>query len=156
MTTVGITGHQRLPAAASAHLHERLPEVFRDLHGTVVVSSLAEGADQECTKIALDLGLSVRVIVPSDDYISTFHGAARKRYTQLLANAESATTLPFDRPSEDAFLQAGKQVAEESDVLVAVWDGQPAASMGGTADVVSHARARGKRVVVIWPEGVTR
>lgn len=156
MTTVGITGHQRLPATASAYLRDRLPGALRDLQGTVVVSSLAEGADQECTKIAVELGLSVRVVVPSADYISTFEGAARECFLELLANAQSATTLSYDRPSEDAFLEAGKQVADESDILLAVWDGQPAAGKGGTADVVNHARAHGKRVLVIWPDGVTR
>lgn len=156
MTTIGITGHQRLPASASTHLRARFPDVLRDLRGTVVISSLAEGADQECAKIAVDSGLAVRVIVPSDDYISTLHGPARESYLELLAMASSSTTLPFDRPSEEAFLEAGKHVVDESEVLVAVWDGHPAGGKGGTADVVRHARARGKRVVVIWPEGVTR
>ncbi len=40
--------------------------------------------------------------------------------------------------------------------LFAVWDGQPARGYGGTADVVTRARDRGRPVRVIWPDGATR
>ena len=43
---------------------------------------------------------------------------------------------------------------DRSGVLVAVWDGQPARGLGGTADVV--ARQRGVPMEVIWPQGATR
>lgn len=42
---------------------------------------------------------------------------------------------------------------DASDVLLAVWDAQQAAGLGGTADVVDHARGPGRRVTVIWPAG---
>ena len=41
-------------------------------------------------------------------------------------------------------------------MLVAVWDGQPARGLGGTADVVAYARQRGVPMEVIWPQGATR
>jgi hypothetical protein len=47
-------------------------------------------------------------------------------------------------------------VVDPSDVLVAVWDGEPARRLGGTADVVAYARERGVPAIVIWPEGATR
>ena len=36
-----------------------------------------------------------------------------------------------------------------SDVLIAVWDGEPARGRGGTAEVVAYARSLGKPVVLI-------
>jgi hypothetical protein len=42
------------------------------------------------------------------------------------------------------------------DVLVAVWDGQPAADRGGTAAVVAQAQALALPVVVVWPDGAAR
>jgi hypothetical protein len=45
---------------------------------------------------------------------------------------------------------------DRSSVLVAVWDGQPARGLGGTADVVAYARQRGVPMEVIWPRGATR
>lgn len=36
---------------------------------------------------------------------------------------------------------------------MAVWDGDAAAGLGGTADVVDYAHACGREAVVIWPPG---
>jgi hypothetical protein len=47
-------------------------------------------------------------------------------------------------------------VVEASELLVAVWDGEPARGLGGTADVVAYAREGAIPVEVIWPEGATR
>jgi hypothetical protein len=40
--------------------------------------------------------------------------------------------------------------------LVAVWDGQPAAGKGGTADIVDYARRHGIEVRIVWPPGTSR
>lgn len=64
--------------------------------------------------------------------------------------------MPFDEPSEKAYWSAGQEIVNQADRLLAVWDGQPAAGLGGTADVVRYARAQGKLVTIIWPEGARR
>ncbi len=53
-------------------------------------------------------------------------------------------------------MAAGRAVADRSDLLLAVWDGAPAAGLGGTADIVRYAEERGKAVEIIWPEGARR
>lgn len=156
MTVVGITGHQGLPTQAVALLEERLPVILRDLPASAVVGSLAQGADQTCAAIAVNLGVPLRVIIPSNSYDTTFDAKGLKRYRDLLQRAVSIVTLPYDAPSEEAFFAAGRQVVDEADVLIAVWDGRPAAGLGGTGDVVSYARSRGTRVEVLWPDGVSR
>lgn len=50
-------------------------------------------------------------------------------------------------------MAAGKLMVDEADELYAVWDGKPARSYGGTADVVAYAREHGTPVRVIWAEG---
>lgn len=156
MTVVGITGHQGLPAEAVALLEERLPVILRDLSATEMVASLAQGADQVCAAIAVGQGVPLRVIIPSQSYDATFDDEGFGRYQHLLERASSVVTLGYDAPSEEAFFAAGRQVADESDVLIAVWDGQPAAGLGGTGDVVAYARGKGTRVEVLWPDGVSR
>jgi hypothetical protein len=52
-------------------------------------------------------------------------------------------------------MAGGRAVVDRSDVLMAVWDGQPARGLAGTADVGAYARERGVPVEVIWPEGAT-
>ena len=156
MTTVGVTGHQGLPNAAVTYLREILPQVLTDVHATALVGSLAEGADQESAQIALDQGLSLRVILPSEGYASTFDDSVRNRYFRFLSEAEAVMTLDFAEPSEDAFYAAGIRVVDESDLLVAIWDGKPAAGFGGTGDVVNYAVLQGKSIRVIWPDGLSR
>jgi hypothetical protein len=46
-----------------------------------------------------------------------------------------------------AFLAAGIRIAEECEVLLAVWDGEGARGSGGTGDIVARARAIGRTVV---------
>ena len=36
------------------------------------------------------------------------------------------------------------------EILLAVWDGKPAAGLGCTADVVAYARERDRHVMVVW------
>ena len=50
--------------------------------------------------------------------------------------------VPMRRP----FLRAGRRVVDLSDRLFAVWDGEKARGVGGTAEIVDYARASGKPV----------
>jgi hypothetical protein len=71
-------------------------------------------------------------------------------YRQLLSHA-SVEILQTPGTDEDAYLAAGRRVAEQSDVMIAVWDAKPAKGKGGTADVVAYAVAFGIPVVHINP-----
>ncbi|QDO87075.1 hypothetical protein FNH13_01020 [Ornithinimicrobium ciconiae] len=156
MRTVGITGHQKAPEVVWQTLADQLPSILGP-PPFVGVSSLAVGADQEFARTVLRLGGDLIAIIPSSHYGTSFETAEqREQYQFLLKSAKHHEQLPFDRPNEDAYLEAGRRVVALSDSLVAVWDGQPAKGKGGTADIVDYARHLGKRVMVIWPHGVTR
>ncbi len=45
---------------------------------------------------------------------------------------------------DEAYARAGEDVLDRCDVLLAVWDGQPAQGRGGTGEVVRRAREMGK------------
>jgi hypothetical protein len=121
------------------------------------VCSLAVGADQIFAKVLLAVGGRLHVIIPSADYVSTFSTEeARADYAELLEASASREELPYLSPTEEAFMAAGRTVADRCDLLLAVWDGAPAAGLGGTADVVQYAKERGKSVEIIWPEGARR
>lgn len=155
--TVGVTGHRALPVEAVDFLHRRMAELFPDGTGLTVACSLAEGADSLVAEHILSVGGRLNVVVPCADYGTTFaDGPARRRYSRLLARAAAVTQLPFDSPSEEAFLQAGYRVVTDSDWILAVWDGQAARGRGGTADIVRRARDEHKPVEVLWPPGLSR
>lgn len=156
MIVLGVTGHQGLPAWAAELVEVELPRLLADLSVSSLVCSLADGADQLCASIALSAGVSLQVVVPCRSYESTFDEIGLQKYRELLDRAADVAVLDFDLPSEAAFLRAGQKVVEVSQALVAVWDGQPAVGLGGTADIVDYASRLGKQSRVIWPDGLTR
>jgi hypothetical protein len=81
---------------------------------------------------------------------------ARRGYDELYGQASQVEALEHTESTEQAHMDAGKVMADRSGLLVAVWDGQPARGLGGTADVVAYARECGVPVTVIWPKGASR
>ena len=77
-------------------------------------------------------------------------------YDDLLARAAVVLRLPFTEFTPDSHMAASKLMVDQADELYAVWDGKPARSYGGTADVVAYAREHGTPVRVIWPDGAQR
>lgn len=153
---IGITGHQRLASPdqwrwVQSELEKVIASIARP--DDTAFSSLAIGADQRFAELVLARGLHLHVVIPCDRYEDTFMDApAKARYRELLARAERRTTLPYRRPSEDAFLAAGRFVVDSVDALLAVWNGKAAAGKGGTGDVVAHAFVLGRRVIHLNPE----
>lgn len=158
MTKIGITGHQNIPAIALNYVTDGIRRHLVQIEEPLVgIGSLAVGADQLFVTIIGELGGQSHVVIPCERYETTFHTPAEvDRYRALLASATSSEVLSFAAPSEAAFMAAGSRVVELSDIIVAVWDGKPAAGYGGTADVVTYARTSGREVLIVWPDGVGR
>lgn len=157
MTRIGASGHQDLPGEGLEYVTTRLRDLLlRTSEDLVGICSLAVGTDQLFARTVLQAGGQLHIVVPSSGYRTAFSRETVRAYDELLSAASSWETLSFEAPSEEAFLAAGQRVVENSDLLVAVWDGKPARGRGGTGDVVSYARDHDVEVVVIWPEGVSR
>ena len=121
------------------------------------VSSLAEGADQLFAAHVVAAGGVLEAILPCEDYASSLGtDDGRTRFEELRRAAGTVITLPYPKPSEQAFLAAGQAMVERCDHLFAVWDGRPARGLGGTADIVTYAQERGRPVTVLWVDGVHR
>jgi hypothetical protein len=153
----GITGHQVLPTRivdrAEEHWQRVLP-IGMQLYG---VSSLAEGADQLFAAHVLAAGGVLEAILPCEGYAgSLVTDDGRARLEELRRAATTVTTLPHPQPSDKAFLAAGQAMVDRCDHVFAIWDGQPARGVGGTADIVAYARSRGRPVTVLWVDGVLR
>ena len=154
---IGITGHQRLKAPASwdwvkQEFDRLLSSLAPPLTG---VTSLAIGADQLFAEAILEHGGSLKVIVPFAGYEFTFsEGDDRKQYLRLLASASDREILDKHGSDEEAYLAAGQCVVDRSQLLLAVWDGTPAAGIGGTGDVVNYALQQGRKLIHLNP--VTR
>jgi hypothetical protein len=138
--TAGITGHQTLAADITDWIRSVISEHVTLWAVGKGVTSLAAGADQLFAELLCSDNIPYDVVIPCRDYETTFTSAAALgKYERLKVAANTTITLDFGRPSEEAFLAAGEFVVRRSNVLFAVWDGEPAKGRGGTADVVSLA-----------------
>jgi hypothetical protein len=156
---IGITGHSNLTPATVPLVAEHLRAAF-DTHqpgGLVGLTCLARGADQVFARVVLDLGGSVEIVLPATDYwerkVKPDNAA---EFDDLISKAAVVHTMPFAKSNNDAYMAASEYILSAVDSLIAVWDGQPSADYGGTADVVESARKRGIPVTVVWPDGATR
>ncbi|MER7446039.1 hypothetical protein [Microbacterium sp. NPDC097977] len=153
---IGFTGHQGLTPDTEVRVREELDAVISAASGLIGLSSLAEGADQIFADLVLEHGGELHVVVPALDYESTFDDVGLANYRRLLSMAAAVTCLDHQESNEQAYWAAGKYVVEHSDRVIAVWNGQPAVGLGGTADVVRHAEELGRVVTIVWPPGSAR
>jgi hypothetical protein len=140
---IGITGHQQLGAPdawpwVAGALRAELAKLVPPL---VAVTSLAAGADQLLARLVLEQGGTIHAVLPFAGIERSFSPENVPAYREL---AVQATIEVLDTPGtdEDAYLAAGLRVVDLSDIVLAVWDGQPAKGKGGTADVVAYVLRR--------------
>lgn len=121
----------------------------------VIVSSLAQGADQIVAEEGLARGGVVDAVLPfpPGEYRRDFVGKeACARFESLLSRCRSTVALDYSRPAAArAYEAAGLQMLAESNVLIAIWDENEASGRGGTAHVVAQAMHDGVPVAVINP-----
>ncbi|MGO9740646.1 MAG: hypothetical protein ACLPN5_03865 [Roseiarcus sp.] len=169
---VGVTGHrdlggadrQRLDAAVTAVLSTvaeaaeasvaEAGQLFAEPTPKLrCISSLAEGADRVVAERALALGFQLQCPLPfpREEYWADFAAPeSRAAFDALIAAAQSVFELDGRRDhAPDAYLAAGLAMLDQSDLLLAIWDGGSARGVGGTAQVVAEAEARGAPVIVI-------
>lgn len=176
---IGVTGHRpnKLgadPAAVAAAVHTALGAIkaaVLDVHARAetigcyrhdspllrVVSPLAEGADRIVASEGGKLGFELQVVLPfaQQDYERDFATETSKtEFRALLATATATLTLDGNRESpidrDRAYRDCGLTVLRQCDVLIAIWDGQPAEGKGdaGTGAIVVDALRRG--LLVVW------
>lgn len=155
---IGITGHQKIRRPTNwswvrSALRSELSKVRPPLVG---LTSLAIGADQLFAEIILEHGGEIEVIVPFEGYASKFQeGHNREAYHELLGRASRVQTLQKLGSDQQSYFQAGKRIVELADLILAVWDGKPAAGLGGTADIVQYAEEIGRHWIQIDPDTCT-
>lgn len=155
---IGVTGHRSLPAGAGfrACLESAVARAIAladgDAAELVIVSALAEGADRLVVEIARARAqVALEAILPMEaaEYELDFAGeASRRAFRALLGCARDVRVTPARGSRDDRYHEAGLAMLARIDLLLAVWDGQPARGRGGTAEIVSHALDRG--VPVLW------
>ncbi len=163
---VGVTGHRlsRLADVDLAGLRSRIDDALAAIADAMpggrfrLVGSLAEGADTIAVDAALALGWQVDTVLPfmREEYARDFDEAASRGLGARLAASANVLELPGSRDEAGgeaaAYERAGRVVLTQSDLLLAVWDGEPARGRGGAAQIVAEAVAHAVPVLVLHPE----
>jgi hypothetical protein len=173
---VGVTGHRwnKISADAAPRIARQLSTVFAEIEAGIrceyhaelaiggrvpvlrLVSNLAEGADQMAVANR-PAGWLLHAILPFpraryEDDFAPAHATGgvdrRPDFKASLAQAVSIIELPEANDAVLSYERAGELMLQESDLLVAVWDGQPASGRGGTQAVI--AQAIDAAIPVIW------
>lgn len=148
---VGITGHQDRSGIDWSWVAETIRDRLSGFSKLVGYSSLAKGADQIFADVILEIGGDLNFVRPIDHYERTLEGEHLTRFLRLKAAASRTIAMPKTESDQDGYLAAGKYIAAQSELLVAVWDGKPAGGKGGTADIVTFAKERNGAVFHIEP-----
>lgn len=147
MTRIGVSGHRHFLHAevVTAMTAEVIERLVGDEPDATVLSNLAEGADRLVAELVLarpGARLEAVLPLPVEVYIGDFVSAdSRRRFTELVDEASSVTVVQQvpGEARDTAYERAGRAIVDASDVLVALWDGEPARGRGGTADIVQYA-----------------
>jgi hypothetical protein len=119
-----------------------------------VISSLAEGADQWVAEEAMGIGYELQAPLPfaravyqQENFAPGSPAAAN--LVRLLGSADTVFELDGDpNRSGDSYHAAGRVMLNQSDILLAIWDGKDAKGTGGTGQIVREAIEGG--IPVVW------
>ena len=147
---VGLTGHQQRSGIDWDWTLDTLARELESLGSPIEGwSMLAVGADQIFAEIVLELGGTIVTVVPGPWYEHCFDGATLPAYRDLLGRGEIVTLA--EAQGDDGFRAGGLKVVDSTEMLIAVWDGQPGDGRGGTGDIVEYALSVGRPVIHLQP-----
>lgn len=133
-----------------------LQEIHEDhpTEGYVLHTALAQGSDRLVAGISRELPQMKLVVVQPvcagkvlDAPLSGEDGTI---VDELMRAASEIIHLPDAATSEAAYRSLGIYLAQECDVLLALWNGVVNHKPGGTSDVVAMARRLGKPVYWVY------
>jgi len=153
---IGVTGHRFL-----SRVDELIPRIDAVLDqieaewpgaALTVISALAEGSDR-LVVARLFYRYRARLVVPlplpEAEYAQDFlTPASRQEFLDLLAQADEIIRFPAVSTRPAGYAAAGHYMLDHCDLLIALWDGQPAHGDGGTGTVVASARQQ--RLPIAW------
>ncbi|MBL9209297.1 MAG: hypothetical protein JNL92_02460 [Opitutaceae bacterium] len=151
---IGFSGHRRVSDAAG--LERALRAVLDELRAKpgvewLALSSVAAGSDMVFARTALNLGMGWEAILPlpPTEFRRDFSEAEWREVEVLLAESEHVRIIGERGRREDAYLDGGMETVNHSDLLLAVWDGEPSRGRGGTAEIVAYARELGRPIIIV-------
>lgn len=153
---IGITGHRKIknPDEVKAKIEASINQILKDnqTNEFIAYTALAYGADTLFAQVAKEkYNAPIKAVIPfqKEEYEKDFDKPEfltefNKWYDEL--KPEELTQLKLIKDDEkkndenrnDAYEAVGKHIVEKCDVMLAVWNGQPAGGKGGTTDIIDE------------------
>ncbi len=157
MLKICITGHRDLVNMKSVKTDIiNSLKYFKQIDNNLIaISAVAAGADILFADAALSLQIPLQVILPFDldEYKKDFSGPDLHSLERILHQTTYKIVQEGDIKNPEtrnkAYLETGQMMVEDSDIVLAVWDGKQAAGTGGTGDIVTYAISKKKELHVI-------
>src|SRR5580700_5424653 len=155
---IGFTGHRKLPDEAKCRqaIRKVLLDWIDKVPGVVYgVTSAAAGGDLLFAETCIELNLPIRVFLPlpKQQFREDFDEPAWARAECVFKKALSVEITGTGEKLPDRYYECGIETVQQSQVLLALWDGEPSQGLGGTADMVHFAKEQGRPV--IWIHSAT-
>lgn len=170
--SIGVTGHRNINEICTQIIENQLEKLEEEYFIETVYSPLAEGADRIVAKFFIDLkgkskDKTTKIIVPlpfnKEIYKTTFEDDNSNEEFKKLLDAtytcyELNNTYDQKEIKQNAdtrnmlYKNVGEHVVENSDIIVAIWDGKPSNGVGGTAEIVEYAKKKNKIILYINSE----
>jgi len=119
------------------------------------VASAAAGADLLFAETCLELNLPIRIFlpVPKEKFREDFDELSWERAESVFKKALSVEVTGAGEKLTERYYECGIETVQQSQLLLALWDGEPSQGLGGTADMVHFAKEQERPV--IWIHSVT-
>ncbi len=160
---IGVTGHRHLRGEDrhQLELEHKVREFFHGLQKKyshtplLLLSAGAEGADRLVARVAVEFNarLIIPLPMPVEMYAQDFRTEeSRAEFKNLLDKADRRIDPPniqgnrqakFEQGSESRALRyalVGAYIARHSQIILALWDGEPAEKLGGAGQIVAFKR----------------
>lgn len=159
---VGVTGHRadlneaavrKQVEAALTWIEQQTADEPGGKVRLTAVSSLARGSDRIVARAVLERRGDLEAPLPLQpaDYRTDFHERSdRAEFDDLLVWGTATVVSSSERSR--AYRDASRYVVDNSDVLVAIWDGSRGGE-GGTGRTVRYARRHRRPLIRITPDG---
>ena len=119
---------------------------------TYFISGMALGVDMICAEIVLNLkkkykNIILECAIPCLNQEKQWPISAQERYKKILHKANIVHYVSKEEYSNSCMNDRNKYMVEQSDVVIAVWNGKPS----GTGNTVKMAKLSGKKIRVVNP-----
>jgi len=109
------------------------------------VSSVAAGGDLLFAESCIELNLPIRILLPSppETFREDFDDPTWERAERVMASALSVEVMGVSQDPTERYYECGIETVHQSQLLIALWDGEESRGMGGTADIFNFAKEQG-------------